>query len=233
MSDYNYLESLMRNESADKGSIEFIDIDLICENRLNEGREINGIEELAENIKENGLQQPVIAKKDNDHYTLISGHRRSRAVRLLTESGNAYQFADKEIKGKIPCVIVSITDELDEQLAIIVGNDHSDDSKKEKIRRCVALEEIYFKRKERGHDDGEKRKWIAKQSGYSERSVTNYLKDNRSDSKSEKSDFDRFYETLKRLSSYKGKVDIADVDPKIINEVKRMMKDVKEIVYPR
>lgn len=41
------------------------------------------LEELAESIKEFGIIQPIIVKKENDFYTIIAGERRYRAARML------------------------------------------------------------------------------------------------------------------------------------------------------
>ena len=53
---------------------------------IEEGNEVSeeeNIEMLAENIRENGLLNPVIVRKTEDQYQLIDGHRRVEAVRLL------------------------------------------------------------------------------------------------------------------------------------------------------
>ena len=231
--EMNYFDSLMRN-NENNGAIEYIDVKKVYDNPLNKGREIALIDELVDNLLQNGLQQPIIVKKEaDDHFTIISGHRRTLALRKIIAEGKGYLFNGKEIYGNIPCVITKIEDPLDEELAVLVGNAHSDDSKEEKKRRCIALEDLYFKRKDKGFMDGEKRKWISSMSGFSERSVSNYLKESKSEKKNDKNEFDRFYETLKRLSSYKYKVDLEGVDPKIMTEIKRMFKDVKGIIYPR
>ena len=43
------------------------------------------IKELAESIKENGLIQPIIVKKDNNKYQIIAGHRRFLAFKQLNK----------------------------------------------------------------------------------------------------------------------------------------------------
>ena len=53
---------------------------------IEEGNEVSeeeNIEMLAENIRENGLLNPVIVRKTEDQYQLIDGHRRMEAARLL------------------------------------------------------------------------------------------------------------------------------------------------------
>lgn len=48
--------------------------------KVQEGAEMN---ELVQSIKDNGLLQPLIVRKKNDDYELISGHRRKRALEIL------------------------------------------------------------------------------------------------------------------------------------------------------
>lgn len=45
--------------------------------------DLNAIHELANSIKENGLVQPIIVRKDYDNYELVAGERRLRAVQSL------------------------------------------------------------------------------------------------------------------------------------------------------
>lgn len=59
---------------------------------------LDGIDELAANIELIGLQQPIRVRKDGDSYIIVSGHRRSAALRLLVEEGQK-RFAEA------PCII--------------------------------------------------------------------------------------------------------------------------------
>ena len=59
---------------------------------------LDGIDELAANIEFIGLQQPIRVRKDGDGYIIVSGHRRSAALRLLVEDGQK-RFAEA------PCII--------------------------------------------------------------------------------------------------------------------------------
>lgn len=54
---------------------------------------LDGIDELAANIELIGLQQPIRVRKDGDGYTIVSGHRRSAALRLLVKEGRT-QFKE-------------------------------------------------------------------------------------------------------------------------------------------
>lgn len=64
-----------------------VDIDLIDYNEEND-YEASHIEELADDIKRNGLlHNLVVTPKENGRYKLLAGERRLRAIRLLNENG--------------------------------------------------------------------------------------------------------------------------------------------------
>lgn len=77
------------NKTIDR--TEIIPLDLIVLNKdniFNECDSTKNIEELANNIKENGLlHNIVVAEVEPNKYLLISGERRFRAIRLLKEKG--------------------------------------------------------------------------------------------------------------------------------------------------
>lgn len=45
--------------------------------------ELFDIEDLADSIRENGLLQPIVARRVGTHYVVVAGHRRLAAIRLL------------------------------------------------------------------------------------------------------------------------------------------------------
>lgn len=59
---------------------------------------LDGIDELAANIELIGLQQPIRVRKDGGGYVIVSGHRRSAALRLLVKDG-------QERFREAPCII--------------------------------------------------------------------------------------------------------------------------------
>lgn len=87
-------------DAQGREQIEYIDIDLIDPDPKNRPN-LSGITELAENIEHIGIQQPIrlrIHPDDPARYMLISGHRRTAAMRLLVEEGNEkYRLA--------PCIV--------------------------------------------------------------------------------------------------------------------------------
>jgi ParB family chromosome partitioning protein len=72
--------------SGQKGDVEQeIDINLLAPNPYQPRKVFKEeeIESLANSIKENGLMSPVIVRKADDHYEIIAGERRWRAMRKL------------------------------------------------------------------------------------------------------------------------------------------------------
>jgi hypothetical protein len=63
--------------------VEDIDIDLLRDNPYDQRKRSGDIESLAESIKERGLQNPISVIKVEDHYVIVSGHRRTHAFRYL------------------------------------------------------------------------------------------------------------------------------------------------------
>lgn len=59
-----------------------IDIDRIRPSRFQPRTDFQGIEELAESIRQNGLVQPILVRQEDDGYLLIAGERRWRAAQL-------------------------------------------------------------------------------------------------------------------------------------------------------
>jgi len=77
------IENAYENNSANNQVIE-IEINKIKPNPFQPRKIFNeqNLKELANSIKTQGLLQPIVVKKDNSGYILISGERRLRAVKL-------------------------------------------------------------------------------------------------------------------------------------------------------
>lgn len=86
-------------ENAENQNISLISINLIRANEkqprknFDEGK----IEQLSESIKEHGIVQPIVLKKENDTYVIIAGERRWRASKAAGLK-------------EIPAVIMDLTD---------------------------------------------------------------------------------------------------------------------------
>ena len=99
------LASVLKNvpesgTSDGRERIEYIGLDKLHDDP-NNFYSLDGIEELAGNIEFAGLQQPVRVRRDAEHggeYIIVSGHRRTAAMRKIVEDGNkAFET--------VPCIV--------------------------------------------------------------------------------------------------------------------------------
>jgi ParB/RepB/Spo0J family partition protein len=63
--------------------VEDIPVDLLRDNPYDQRKRSGDIEGLAESIKERGLQNPISVIKVDQHFVIVSGHRRAHAYRYL------------------------------------------------------------------------------------------------------------------------------------------------------
>lgn len=63
--------------------VEDIPLDLLRDNPYDQRKRSGDIEGLAESIKEHGLQNPISVIKVEEHFVIVSGHRRTHAFRYL------------------------------------------------------------------------------------------------------------------------------------------------------
>lgn len=63
--------------------VQEIPIDLLRDNPYDKRTRSGDIQSLAESIKERGLQNPISVIKIEDHFIIVSGHRRTHAFRFL------------------------------------------------------------------------------------------------------------------------------------------------------
>lgn len=110
------LAAVSKSDTGEK-QIVYIDIDKIRPDPKNfYSVDVANVEELAGSIELVGLQQPILVRPEDGGYTVISGHRRMAALKLLIHEGKD-QFA------KVPC-IVEQPDALPEmtELKLILAN---------------------------------------------------------------------------------------------------------------
>jgi len=126
--------------------LEYIDIDSISPDK-NNFYSISDIERLADSIAMVGLQQILVVRPNKaGGYTLISGHRRLEALRLLVQHNPKYR--------KVPCKVEAEQSNIDEmfnELRLIEGNattrQHTD---YEKTQQAARLKDILLTLKKRG-----------------------------------------------------------------------------------
>lgn len=141
-------------EAKEGFKLEYIDINKIHRSEKN-FYEIIDIDDLAEDIKINGLNHNLVVRPtENGTYELISGERRYTALSKLVNEGNK-QFAS------VPCKIVELND-LDAEIVLIQANAQTRElSEAEKLKQVQRLSELYKAKKANGEKVGKIREVIA------------------------------------------------------------------------
>ncbi|MCL2591958.1 MAG: ParB N-terminal domain-containing protein [Defluviitaleaceae bacterium] len=108
------------------------------------------IEELADSIEDVGLLQDVIVKpieNEPDKYTIIAGHRRRLALKILVEKRDLEKYAN------VPCVLLdSNEDELLTQLKLHITNTTTRElTEHDKMTAIAELKEIIEEARKRGY----------------------------------------------------------------------------------
>lgn len=130
-------------EAKNNFRVQYIDIKDIERNKKN-FYEIVNVDELAEDIKMNGLNHNLVVRKlDNGKYELISGERRYTALTQLVEQGN-------EIFALVPCKVIEAND-IDSEIILIQANAQTRElTEIEKLEQVKRLTELYKTKKKNG-----------------------------------------------------------------------------------
>ncbi|MCR0278950.1 ParB N-terminal domain-containing protein [[Clostridium] innocuum] len=141
--------------------------------RQQRNRELRRIDELAEDIREDGLENNLLVRKiENDRYEveLIGGERRYSAILRNIEHGDmTYEY--------IPCKVLTMSD-IDARKRLILNNMENDPlTNAEKLEAVEELKEIYKAKKEAGENiPGRIQAIIASEMGLKKSQVANYEK---------------------------------------------------------
>ena len=141
--------------------------------RPQRNRELRRIDELAEDIQEDGLENNLLVRKiENDRYEveLIGGERRYSAILRNIEHGDmTYEY--------IPCKVLTMSD-IDARKRLILNNMENDPlTNAEKLEAVEELKEIYKAKKEAGENiPGRIQTIIASEMGLKKSQVANYEK---------------------------------------------------------
>lgn len=130
-------------EAKNNFNVQYIDIKDIERNKKN-FYEIVNVDELAEDIKMNGLNHNLVVRKlDNGKFELISGERRYTALIKLVEEGN-------EIFALVPCKVIEAND-IDSEIILIQANAQTRElTDIEKLEQVKRLTELYRSKKKNG-----------------------------------------------------------------------------------
>ena len=127
--------------------IEYIGLDKLHDDP-NNFYSLDGIKELAENIEFAGLQQPVRVRRDAEHsgeYIIVSGHRRTAAMRKIVEDGNkAFET--------VPCIVEADggSEALRELRLIYANSDTRRMSSADISKQAERVEALLYQLKEEG-----------------------------------------------------------------------------------
>ena len=141
--------------------------------RPQRNRELRRIDELAEDIREDGLENNLLVRKiENDRYEveLIGGERRYSAILWNIEHGDmTYEY--------IPCKVLTMSD-IDARKRLILNNMENDPlTNAEKLEAVEELKEIYKAKKEAGENiPGRIQTIIASEMGLKKSQIANYEK---------------------------------------------------------
>ena len=160
-------------EAKEGLKIQYLDINKIHRSEKN-FYEIIDIDDLAEDIKINGLNHNLVVRPCNDGtYELISGERRFTALSKLVLEGHK-QFIN------IPCKVVELND-IDAEIVLIQANAQTRElSESEKLKQVNRLQELYKTKKANGEPVGRIREAIAKDLNLSTTQVGRYERINNS-----------------------------------------------------
>lgn len=154
------MKAMLNNIAAATSNmdIKMLDIDELHESEENFFH-VDRVEELAESIlatgrvKENLIVTPV---KDGKGYEIVSGHRRTAAVRYLLDKG------EKNISRKLPCMVLRYKDDEDKIIDLIMMNvTQRQMSDADLFTSFTKLNEIFKEKKEKGEKFGKFREKIA------------------------------------------------------------------------
>lgn len=134
--DSNKVNQLKTKEVFD---IKYIDISKIVKNKFN-FYPIIDVDELADDIKENGLAHNIVVRPLGDKYEIISGERRFTALTKLHEEGM------QEYK-TIPCKVMDV-DDIQSMIMLIQANAQSREiTENIKLKQVKLLNDLYAEKK--------------------------------------------------------------------------------------
>lgn len=151
-------------EASPAGSmqVEMLPISSIMPNPDNKKIYIVGdVERLKDDIKANGVRQPLEVIQWANGYKLIGGERRLTACKQLVAEGDD-RFST------VPCIIVESKGELEDKISLITANATARDlTDWERVAQYEALKEALTKKKQAGQLEGKVRDELCKILGIS------------------------------------------------------------------
>lgn len=146
----DYLKTLAQpvsNSDTGREQIEYIDVDLLDKDQ-NNFYQLSDLDALADNIATVGLQQPIrVRDGENGHVVIVSGHRRTAAIRKLVEEGRT------DLR-EVPCIRErgEASPALQELRLIYANSSTRDLSSAEISRQAEKVRELLYQLKEEGYE---------------------------------------------------------------------------------
>lgn len=146
----DYLKTLAQpvsNSDTGREQIEYIDVDLLDKDQ-NNFYQLSDLDALVDNIATVGLQQPIrVRDGENGHVVIVSGHRRTAAIRKLVEEGRT------DLR-EVPCIRErgEASPALQELRLIYANSATRDLSSAEISQQAEKVRELLYQLKEEGYE---------------------------------------------------------------------------------
>lgn len=142
--------------------VEMLPIDWIIPNPDNNIYHVGDVSQLAEDIRKNGVRQPLeVVQTGGMTYKLIGGERRLTACQELLDGGDD-RFSS------LPCIVLESKGELDDRIALITANATARDlTDGERLAQYEALKEALTHKKRDGKLEGKVRDEVCRILGLS------------------------------------------------------------------
>lgn len=141
----NFVKTMSVPDSGTAGQerIEYLHLNELHEDERN-FYTVDKVEELAANIQSCGLMDPLRVRKSEDGYTIVSGHRRAAALRLLAAEDSKFET--------VACIIETgdIPEQLQELRLIFANSSTREMSPADKAKQAERVEVLLYELKEQG-----------------------------------------------------------------------------------
>lgn len=137
------MQAVPDSGTAGQERIEYLPLSELHEDERN-FYAVDKVEELAANIQSCGLMDPLRVRKSEDGYTIVSGHRRAAALRLLAAEDSKFE--------QVACIIETgdIPEQLQELRLIFANSATRDMSSADKAKQAERVEVLLYELKEQG-----------------------------------------------------------------------------------
>lgn len=161
MSSVGLLSGLLNTQDTDLAGapmqVEMLPIDWIVPNPDNKIYHVGDVSQLAEDIRKNGVRQPLeVVRTGGMTYKLIGGERRLTACQELLDDGD-------ERFSSLPCIVLESKGKLDDKIALITANATARElTDGERLAQYESLKDALTEKKQAGQLEGKVRDALCK-----------------------------------------------------------------------